>query len=139
MGIRSLNVSKNAENTILIPLKDYEGNPIISEISGKQATIEAYGQDSKAWKKALFEIQETLRSIQAGKEKDTPTKQANRNLFLTKAIIKDWKDVEDGGVEIEFTPENVDAILRDEPHLVEQIDKAISDRAEFVKKTTFTA
>lgn len=139
MGIRTLKVSENAENKILIPLVDHEGNKIISAITGKQATIEAFGQDSKAFKKAVFDVQETLRSIQAGKERDTPVKQANRNLFITKAIVTNWTDVEDDGVEIEFNDENLDALLRDEPHLVDQIDKAISDRAKFVKKTSLAA
>ncbi|MEI6745536.1 MAG: hypothetical protein WCL34_06200 [Methylococcaceae bacterium] len=135
MGIRTLNVTQNAENTILIPLVDHEGNKIISSITGKQATMEAHGQDSKVYKKALFDIRESLNAIQAGREKDTPAKQANRDVFLTKAVVTDWHDVEDDGVEILFNDENLEALLRDEPHFITQIDKAISDRAKFVKKT----
>jgi preprotein translocase subunit SecD len=139
MGIRNLNVTKNSENTILIPLVDHEGNKIISEITGKQATIEAHGQDSRAYKKALFDIRQSLTDIQSGKEKDTPAKQANRDVFLTKAVVVGWSDVEDDGVEILFSDENLEALLRDEPHFITQIDKAISDRAKFVKKTTLAA
>lgn len=135
MSIRTLNVTQNAENTILIPLVDHEGNKIISSITGKQATMEAHGQDSKVYKKALFDIRESLNAIQAGREKDTPAKQANRDVFLTQAVVTDWHDVEDDGVEILFSDENLEALLRDEPHFITQIDKAISDRAKFVKKT----
>ncbi len=139
MSIRSLNVSQNAENTILIPLVDHEGNKIISSISGKQATIEAHGQDSKVYKKALFDIRQAISDIQSGKEKDTPAKQQNRDVFLTKAVVVNWFDVEDEGVALEFSDEILDGLLRDEPHFIAQIDKAISDRSKFVKKTTLVA
>lgn len=119
----------------MIPLVDHEGNQIMSSLNGKQAAIEAHGQDSKLYKKALFEIRQSLTDIQSGKEKDTPAKQANRDVFLTKAVVVDWHNVEDDGVNLEFTDENLESLLRDEPHFIAQIDKAISDRAKFVKKT----
>lgn len=140
MGIRTLNVTKNKENTIVIPLFDHEGNPILSDINGKQAKIEVHGRDSSVFKKAVFEVQKTLKDIESGKEKDSIAKQENRNIFVTKAVIVGWDNVTDfdekgNAVELEFTDENVEAILRSEPHIVEQIDKAMSDRAKFVKKT----
>ena len=135
MGIRTLNVTKNAENTIIIPLFDHEGNKIISDINGKQAKIECYGRDSKAFKRALGELQKINKLISDGKEIDTPAKQDTRNINLTKAIVVGWFDVEDDGKEIEFNDENVDSLLRDEPHIMEQIDKFMIDRSKFVKKT----
>ena len=135
MGIRSLNVTKNKENTIVIPLFDHEGNPIMSGINGKQARVELRSQDSREFQKALTANSAAMKKIAAG-EVDTSAKQLNRSIFLTKAMVVDWFDVEDDGVEIEFTDENLDSLLRDEPHLMKQIDEAISDRAKFVKKTT---
>ena len=139
MGIRNFNASQNAENTIIVPLFDHEGNPIMSAISGKQAKIEVHGQDSKAYKKAQFDLGETYRKIAQGHEKDTPAKEANRAIFTVKAIAVTWLDVEDDGKELEFTPENLESVLRDEPYLIEQINRAISDRANFVKKTSLAA
>lgn len=135
MGIRTLNVTKNKENTIIIPLFDHEGNQIVSELNGKQATVEVHGRDSSVFKKAVFEVQKQLKDIESGKEKDSIAKQENRNVFITKAVVVGWSNVTDDGKELEFTDENLDSILRDEPHIVEQIDKAMSDRAKFVKKT----
>jgi hypothetical protein len=135
MGIRNFKASSNAENTIIVPLFDHEGNPILSILSGKQAKIEVYGQDSKAFKKAQFENSEAIRKIYQGTEKDTPAKEANREIFTVKAIAVNWFDIEDDGVELEFTAENLESVLRDEPYLTQQINRAISDRANFVKKT----
>lgn len=140
MGIRSLNVSKNRENTIIIPLFDHEGNQIVSDINGKQSKIEVHGRDSNTFKKAVFEVQKQLKAIADGKESDSIAKQDNRNLFITKAVVVGWYDVTDidekgKPFELEFNEETLESILRDEPHLVEQIDKAMTDRANFVKKT----
>ncbi len=134
MGIRNFKASQNAENTVIVPLFDHEGNPIISSISGKQAKIEVHGQDSKVYKKAQFDLGETYRKIAQGIEKDTPAKEANREIFTVKAITVGWTDVEDEGVELEFTGENLESVLRDEPYLTAQINRAITDRANFVKK-----
>lgn len=135
MSIRNFKASKNSENTIIVPLFDHEGNPIMSELSGKQAKIEVHGRDSKSYKKAQLDLQEGLRKIVHGHEKDTPAKETNRSIFTVKAIAEDWFDVEDEGVELEFTAENLESVLRDEPYLIEQIERAITDRANFVKKT----
>lgn len=139
MGIRNYKASKNAENTIVVPLFDHEGNPIISAISGNQAKIEVHGQDSKVFKKAQFENNESYRKILQGQEKDTPAKEANRAIFTVKSIAVGWTDVEDEGEELPFTLENLESVLRDEPYLIDQINRAISDRANFVKKTSLAA
>ena len=135
MSIRKFKATQNAENTIVIPLFDHEGNPILSDITGKQARIEVHGQDSKVFKKAQFDNTESYRKILQGSEKDSPAKEQNREIFTVKAITVNWFDVEDDGKELEFTEENLESVLRDEPYLIAQINRAISDRANFVKKT----
>lgn len=138
MGIRNFKASQNAENTIIIPLFDHEGNPIISDISGKQAKIEVHGEDSRAYKKATIDLQSANLKIYQGTEKDTPAKQQNREIFLIKAIADGWSDVEDEGKELEFTPENLESVLRDEPYLIDKITNEIKDRSKFVKKSETT-
>lgn len=140
MGIRTLNVTKNAENTIIIPLHDSMGEPILSDINGKQAKIEVYGRDSKAFKKAWGDFQRAVKPINDGKEIDTIYKQETRSINLTKGVVIGWENVSDfddfgNAIELEFTSENLESVLRSEPNIVEQIDKEMTNRANFVKKT----
>lgn len=141
MALLNLKKSDYAQNTARLAIKDSEGNPILDS-KGNPATLIVLPVESKEWKKAVLFKEEGDRNIVVGREKDSPEKADNRRITLFSSIVTDWENVEleTDGIVTPFSKEKLTLLLKESPDdIIGQIDRFISDKSHFVKKTTLTA
>jgi hypothetical protein len=111
-------------------------HPVTHDALGVFITV--LGKDSSAFKqfirtKANERIRRDLANQRRGKEADAPTvEQAERDAVeLLVACTTGWRNVEFGGVKLEFTPENA-AKLYQEGWIRAQVDEAVGDLGNFM-------
>jgi hypothetical protein len=91
-------------------------------------TITLLGQDSKVYKARLSKMRQSFsgsnKKLDISKIEDEA---ANNRVAVTIA----WEGVEENGKPLECTPENVRYMYEKYDWLVEQVDRFVSDRANF--------
>lgn len=140
MALRdSFSVSKHGEITAKLALNDENDAPEIAS-NGKQALIELHNEHSKAFKSAKFKANQSYRLIiQKGKQ-DSQAAEEAREVNMLSAAFVGWENIEDeDGQLLEFTPENVQMLLREYPHIRQQVNQFVANLNEFVKKTSLAA
>jgi hypothetical protein len=135
----SFSVSKHGEITAKLALNDENDAPEIAS-NGKQVIIELHNEHSKSFKSAKFKATQSYRLlIQKGKQDSLAAEEA-RDVNMLAAAFVGWENMEDeDGQPLEFTPENVQIILKEYPHIRQQVNQFVANLNEFVKKTTLVA
>lgn len=135
----SFKVSEHGEITAKLALNDENDAPEIAS-NGKQVLIELHNEHSKSFKSAKFKVNQSYRLIiQKGKQ-DTQVAEEAREVNMLSAAFVGWENVEDEeGQPLEFTPENVQMLLREYPHIRQQVNQFVANLNEFVKKTSMAA
>lgn len=70
-----------------------------------------------------------------------PEEVSEDNLFkmLSQAIILDWENVKEGGVEVPFSSENAYRLIKTYPILAEAISSILQDLRSFVDEKAYSA
>ena len=129
--------SELAELTTDMEIKDSNGELFIAS-NGKTAVLTIKSAASKEFKKAIFDNEKAR--AEAGKS-DNHIKSENRTRVLAKSVIIGWKNVEfEDGVFAEFTPENLDLLLRESTDSIAgQVFEYVMEKNNFLKKTSLAA
>lgn len=99
-------------------------------------TFKVAGIDSDVHKKAARDAQRKRLNTLArgGQMKLTPEELEAEGLALLVVCVLDWSGVEEKGVPLPCTPQNVEKVFEACPWIKDQIDSAIGDRALFLPK-----
>lgn len=133
MALLTVKNSDLAKMTTEMLIKDSNGELFIAS-NGKAASLTILPAASKEFKVAVHANQKAIE--EAGKH-DNHIKAENRSRVLAKSVIIGWDNVEfeDGKLE-EFTPENLDLLLRESTDgIAGQVFEYITDKNNFLKKT----
>ena len=87
--------------------------------------ITVVGVDSSLWRKIKMEIERD-----ALLEKDVNAAEA-----LARSTLS-WRGLKDDGKEVELSVETAKSLYENAPYIQDQVDRHISDRANFLKPTT---
>jgi len=92
-------------------------------------TIEVYGADTVAYKKAVGTISKRNR-----KRKDISIEEIeSAGLELLSSVTAGWKNIEEKGKKVPFNVENAKRIYREIPWLRKQVDSFIGDEQNFLQ------
>lgn len=99
---------------------------------GQPVTISVLGAYSKKVKR-VREAQ-TKRLLSQRRTKLEPADILDNRVEVAVAAITGWEGWESGGQPLACTPENADALLRQAPWILEQVEQAIEGHARFFAK-----
>lgn len=99
---------------------------ICHPVTGEETdiVITVYGVDSDRFRRILKEMQKS--------EDDAPT--SDENIGHLVEMTAGWKNVQDGDVDLEFTPENVAMVYRKSGAIRSQVQRHILDVKRFFTK-----
>ena len=104
------------------------GAPLTDE-DGNTTAILLVGKDSKEYRQAQRKI--TARRLKPNR-KATPDLLENEVMEVWTACTKDWRGIEEDGVELECTPANVRKVYAKYRFVAEQVEEFIEDRGNFI-------
>lgn len=110
--------------------------PILHPTSGESLGISifVFGSDSSAYRKASSDLQtKRLARLGPAKMRLTAAEIEEDTLDLLAHCTDSWKGVTYDGKELKCTHDEAKKLYRELPWLREQIDRAISDRANFIQ------
>ena len=109
----------------------------LSEVQEECPFITVLGRDSDKFREAKHEIQTEMMEKRGDDEdyKEPSGASQERRARLVGACVVGWKNINDGNTVLECTPEHVALLLDESPELVDQVDKFLSDRDNYLKKS----
>jgi len=98
--------------------------------------ITVASQDSEQYRKKTLESRnKRMKDLQRGKKSQLTAEQLDEGgVDLLVACTIGWQNVEKDGKPLEFNDENVRSLYADFPWIKDQVDEAIADRANFMKR-----
>lgn len=122
---------KLADSGAVMPVRD------INEEVCEGISITLLGKDSKVYQRILRDRQQAvLARMQKGRKgaQLDADKLAEDSLDDLVKLTVDWEGIKDDKGELECTPENVRRVYENVPHVREQVEEFIGDRANFLTK-----
>jgi hypothetical protein len=111
-------------------------NIVLPDGTETDMVVDVYGIDSPQYKKASLARQnKALKGMKRGKQKDATAEEIeDRGFEVLVSCTAGWSGFESGGKPLEFNDENVDNVYRKFSFIKEQVDEAISNRVNFMKR-----
>lgn len=120
-------IQQDADNAVTIPIF-LNGEPLLSDIDGKQCTWSVLGQESKAWRDAE---RKWTRMQRTGAY--DPDSEAKRMIFLVASVSTGWTGFEENKKPLAPTIENYSKWLKVRD-VFYQVFNATAQHALFFKK-----
>lgn len=127
MDFSQLDTAAGAEAGFAVQLR----HPATDEPLG--ASITVHGQDSKLYRKLSSErARKWAKSMRRGKDDLSPEEARQAGVELIAGLTKSWEGIELDKKPLECTPENAVTFYTRFYWVVEQLDRAVHDRANFL-------
>jgi hypothetical protein len=109
---------------------------VLPDGSPTDLVIEVCGIDSPLFKKCSLQRQnKSLQGMKRGKQKVMSAEELEQRDYDTiVSCTVGWSGFERGDKAIEFNTENVEAIYREHGFIKDQVNEAIADRVNFMKR-----
>ncbi|MGV8954611.1 MAG: hypothetical protein ACOH2M_26170 [Cypionkella sp.] len=131
-----LSVFEPVEGTSIPVLHPVDKTPLKDEKTGEAITVDIVGQDSEQYRaRARFIQNSRLKTLRKGGDLVSEETEI-QDIGTVAACITGWKHIMLDGKVLEFNKANARVLLTRLPWLREDIDRAIVDRANFLKASS---